>query len=142
MKFYILFTHPRLRALFGLPTVRVYHEIATATCDEALKQPVAERHNAYAQAIRTARLAYVLAVRQGAGARPVGVLLRSYLTICLRAHRPDLVSLGAVPLMHRISMAGFDQQERRDIATLLNEGTEWYHRGIRPYWLGKPAPAL
>jgi len=136
----ILVTSPKLRAWFGLPTVRAYHNKALKACDKGIPQkpwlPINVGVNA--DAIRPARLAYLLAVRQRADGRTIGVLCRQYLTVCLRAHRPELVSLAVVPYLTTELVQRFDQPERLDVANLLHDGTTWYHRGMRPTWLGKP----
>lgn len=136
----ILITSPKLRAWFGLPTVRGYHTMAQAACAEGIPQkpwlPI--NIGANANAIRPARLAWMLAVRQHADDRTLGVLCRQYLKVCLRANRPELVSLAAVPYLTTDLVLRFDLPERVEVLNLLHDGTNWYHRGIRPNWLGKP----
>jgi hypothetical protein len=137
----LLFTSPRIRRLLGLPTARTYHAIALDAVDASDKLrprvPLTPAYVAcYREAIYPARMAYLLAVRQRADAQTQGVRLRSYLTVCLNAHRPDLVNRHT-PALWGMNIAAYSRPEREEIVRLLADAAAWRKAGIVPAWLVK-----
>lgn len=135
----LIFVAPRVRAWLGLPTVRVYQDVTLSHCDAVRDlRPLTPAYiDGHRKALYPAKMAYVLAMKQGAGPQTIGTLLVLYLTLALRANRPDLVRYYRVPMLG-LAMKAMRPAARKEVVDLLTEGTQWYRRGTPPAWLIRP----